>query len=265
MKNDFELLKKAVESNDLEKVEELLAIGTPCSVEIWGDYWLIQDAVRSSSPEIVQTLLSHGASIKAQDYKGNTLVHDAAMNGKVETLKVLLAHGADVLHTDSSGRTMLDAFRYAVACYHLGRLDKKTLIEIEQLLYTATDEARRQRGMTPIDTVETAFEQIMSLAKATHLTSWGIASASRTCACDDEHAVRVDIDSYICDRCGRRSRLDDFDGERRNKKVVAIGLALHESGGLAVMQEVAIRVLATSPKIYRHLSMAWDNVGVWLD
>ena len=139
-------LMKAVKSNDVSQVKELIRQGVNVSeLDANGDAPLVMAAYEGLS-EIVRLLLEAGADVTAVDpgmkatalhaaayagrteaakllieykveidkqgpYNGYTALHDAIWSGHVETAKVIIAAGANLSLKNNQGQTPLEFAR----------------------------------------------------------------------------------------------------------------------------------------------------------
>jgi len=108
MSDQYELLK-AVESNDMAKLTELLAKGvSPDTRQRTGGLPAIILAAKKGNLAILKLLLDYKANPDMADRERNeTALMLRSTAGDVESIKALLAAGADVNRTDSALETAL--------------------------------------------------------------------------------------------------------------------------------------------------------------
>jgi cytohesin len=166
--NYSELMKAAIEADDLVKVKELvtkkpnavnardkngwtplheitLAVNLTISLNN-NATGTVQDKNANGLSDIGEFLLSHGANINAKDDSGNTPLMIAAEWGKVWIVKALIERGANVNLTDSYGGTALTGAAF-------GRS-----MDIVKMLCAAGAklDARNKDGSTPLHIAATS-------------------------------------------------------------------------------------------------------------
>lgn len=100
-------LHVAVCRNDVEAVQQLVAMGAPSSLpdkQHWTPLHL--SAIRGLD-QVCQILLQHGADVSARDLMGRTPLHFTARSGSAAVARHLLDYGALVSAVDTAGRTAL--------------------------------------------------------------------------------------------------------------------------------------------------------------
>jgi len=100
-------LHVAVCRNDVEAVQQLVAVGASSSLpdkQHWTPLHL--SAVRGLD-EVCHILLQHGADVSARDLMGRTPLHFTARSGSAAVARHLLDYGALVSAVDTAGRTAL--------------------------------------------------------------------------------------------------------------------------------------------------------------
>ncbi|WP_395833946.1 ankyrin repeat domain-containing protein [Archangium violaceum] len=98
-------IEKAIESGDLEKVQE--ALTTPevqAKLPTQGGPWLVK-AVQAKQFPAYLALVGAGADAHFVDSEGRTLLHHAAVAGAEDIVQELLRIGADPLRADGKGLT----------------------------------------------------------------------------------------------------------------------------------------------------------------
>lgn len=103
----------AIISNDVQKVEHLLAAGLNPNSVVGHDYRdlsMLYLAALHGRPEILKILLGHGADIQVGGNNVATPLHAAAGAHieNLEVVKVLVANGADLNARNSRGQTAYD-------------------------------------------------------------------------------------------------------------------------------------------------------------
>ena len=100
-------IEMTINSNNLEKVKEMIAQGVKLDVrDSRGNTPLIQ-AIIQGKMSFVETLISGGADVNAKNRRGGTPLHIAARRGPKEVVELLIANGADVNAKDNNGDTPL--------------------------------------------------------------------------------------------------------------------------------------------------------------
>lgn len=104
---ETEALKIAVENNDLDTVQILLAAGANTEVQYtWGETPLIM-AAKKGYQDIMNALIHAGADINARDSRSETALIKASEEDHMEIVKLLVKEGANVNVLESNGRTPL--------------------------------------------------------------------------------------------------------------------------------------------------------------
>ena len=104
-------IHRAVESGDLARVQELLAVD-PGLVSVPDDDDQFDSlplhlAARHGHFEITEALLDAGAEVDAVDSDRSTPLDVAALNNQLVVVDLLIARGADINHADNNGATPL--------------------------------------------------------------------------------------------------------------------------------------------------------------
>lgn len=106
----FYLLTKAIQSNDVETVKNLLQQGVELN-PVW-DFSPLADATRQGNLEIMKLLIKAGADVNLQMEEGDTALMDAALAGNLDAVKILVEAGADVNLKNCSGEHALSMAAY---------------------------------------------------------------------------------------------------------------------------------------------------------
>jgi ankyrin repeat protein len=106
-------LMDAVNTNDLDKVKELVEKGADVNDIVNGQY-IIMYAVQNSNIDIVTYLVEKGANVNVKDSDGETLLMYAVRNLDLATVKFLVEKAADVNESGNYGQTvlMIQPFKY---------------------------------------------------------------------------------------------------------------------------------------------------------
>lgn len=106
-------------------------------------------------------------------------------------------------------------------------------------------------------------EELLAIQTAGFLFFGEISPERRPeCHCQEGNITFIN-DRFLCPRCGRYAKEQEFDGMGRNKTVVEAGAFLYETGGSELMRSVASKFRAKGGDITQ-LSRAWHTVGNWL-
>ncbi len=100
--HDAPALVAAAESGDMERIDALLAHGTPvddCDICRWTP---LMKAALNGHTEAARTLLNAGADVRRGDQGAYTALLLAASNGHREIVALLLDHGADINHRETT-------------------------------------------------------------------------------------------------------------------------------------------------------------------
>ena len=97
-------LIRALEANDLKKVQQLLAKGADPNQKDNSDFSALSDAASRGNEPMVRLLLKAGANVNADS---EDALARAAQFGNTATMRALLEAGANVNHRDSEGWTPL--------------------------------------------------------------------------------------------------------------------------------------------------------------
>ncbi|XP_012283371.1 ankyrin repeat domain-containing protein 39 [Orussus abietinus] len=98
----------AAQTNDLDRVNNLLKKGTSASAEDLAGYTPLHYAARNGHYKICEMLLENGANVNAITRSGRaTALHRAAMQGHQDIVKLLLNAKADPNMRDDDGYTAL--------------------------------------------------------------------------------------------------------------------------------------------------------------
>lgn len=89
-------LERAVSDKDLDRVRELLLLGTDLESGSSGSGTLLRMAATLESLDLINILLAAGADVRAAGSTGLTALHLAAQIGPPEIVEALLNHGADL-------------------------------------------------------------------------------------------------------------------------------------------------------------------------
>ncbi|MEJ2750256.1 MAG: ankyrin repeat domain-containing protein, partial [Anaerolineae bacterium] len=100
-------LIKAVQSGDLQKVQEAFKDGARLEKSNEGGYTPLMLAALYSDEPIVEFLLSKGANVNAATKWGATALTRAAQEGKIRIVELLLSNGVDVNQSEYDGYTAL--------------------------------------------------------------------------------------------------------------------------------------------------------------
>ncbi len=126
----------AIQSNNLEKLKELIARGVNLNVRDGRGETPLLQAIRAGKPSFVETLISGGADVNARDNRGRTPLHLAVARGNKEVVELLIASGADVNVKDDRNNTPLD----------LAKRRRRT--EIIEILTKAAEEQKKEKEKT---------------------------------------------------------------------------------------------------------------------
>ncbi|MCH7918191.1 MAG: ankyrin repeat domain-containing protein [Planctomycetes bacterium] len=103
----IEELNRAVDSNDLKKVKDLLAADADVNaVNVLGMAPL-HIATQNGYREMMERLLSHGAEVNVRNRNNETPLHIAARKNDAHSAELLLAKGAEIGVRDGNGRLPL--------------------------------------------------------------------------------------------------------------------------------------------------------------
>ncbi|XP_058799175.1 ankyrin repeat domain-containing protein 39 [Phymastichus coffea] len=98
----------AAQSNDLQRVRQLLNKGTAVDVVDGAGYTGLHYASRNGHVEVCRELLSRGAAVNAMTRSGHaTSLHRAASQGHARVVDMLLKAGANANAQDADGFTAL--------------------------------------------------------------------------------------------------------------------------------------------------------------
>jgi HEAT repeat protein len=100
-------LFKAIASNDLSKVNQILSAGGDPDSKNDLDISALWLTSAKGHLDLVKILLDHGANINALSYHGTTALWVASQKGQLAVVKELLNRGADPTIRDDSGNTAL--------------------------------------------------------------------------------------------------------------------------------------------------------------
>ena len=95
MKKTAKAFFKAVEKNNLPKVQDIIDSGFDVNTKDEVGYSALNKAILLGHSEIVEYLVSNNADIK-KSVNDRALLHSAAFNGHIDIVECLLHHGADV-------------------------------------------------------------------------------------------------------------------------------------------------------------------------
>ena len=115
--------------------------------------------------------------------------------------------------------------------------------------------------------IKQIVDVLVSLDRSTYTTSWGCSDRcgySGSTGCSRPSPFSRMSGGLYCSGCGRVLFVDDFDDKKRNKVAVEIGKAVMTRGGFDLMQQVGDG-FASRGCCSAHLSMAWDEIGLWRD
>ncbi len=134
-------LFKAVMSDDLRTVKELVRSGANVNTQNAKGSTPIFDAVRYRSVELVRMLISLGATIQISDQYGNTpLLSAAGSHNRCEVIDILLAHGADINAKNHLGDTPLHQ-----------TIHGNQIVNAQHLIGKGADvNQRNKKGQTPL-------------------------------------------------------------------------------------------------------------------
>ncbi|KAF7989412.1 hypothetical protein HCN44_008086 [Aphidius gifuensis] len=106
---DFERgIWHAAQTDDLERVKNLLSQGTSASEVDSSGYTALHYAARSGNIDICRVLIANGAQVNSVTRYGRaTSLHRAAMRGNDEIVRLLMDSGADPNIQDADGYTAL--------------------------------------------------------------------------------------------------------------------------------------------------------------
>lgn len=102
------LIRAIVHSNDLPRVEALLAAKARVDMQDHGGYSALMFASEGDHYPIAQLLIDAGANVNLQDEGGSTALMNASFGGYFPTVQALLAAGADVNIKNRDGDTALN-------------------------------------------------------------------------------------------------------------------------------------------------------------
>ncbi len=160
-------LVTAIWSNDVQKVEHLIAAGANPNAKVPfddRDLSMLYLAAGHGHLEIANVLLVHGADIQVGDNFGKTPLHAAATSSRpnLEVLKVLVRNGADLNARNSNGQTPL----------HCAVLQGDRMITRFLLTCGADPNVRDIHGASPLDYLSSGrSEDVVELLKQHGATS----------------------------------------------------------------------------------------------
>ena len=98
---------RAMASDDVQAVRQLIAAGTDANTRECGEDPLLHTAISEREPEMVRILVEAGADVNARTSRGNPLLYRAVSWGEPGIVGILVEAGADVNARNSWGDPLL--------------------------------------------------------------------------------------------------------------------------------------------------------------
>lgn len=101
----------AVDDNDLQRVQKLVAGGSDVNTKVLNRQAPLYVAAQRGYVHIAKVLISNGAKLDIKNSYGGTPLHEAVLRGHKEMVELLLSAGADIYAKNKYGATPLDCNR----------------------------------------------------------------------------------------------------------------------------------------------------------
>lgn len=103
----FEPLHAAVQADDLDQAERLLAEGISAKSRDDQGKTALHLAAESANIRLIELLVGYGSVVNAKDASGKTPLHAAVESGDLASVKCLVGHWANIHAEDKNGKTPL--------------------------------------------------------------------------------------------------------------------------------------------------------------